>query len=288
MLDKLNNLVNYYHENKLSHAYLIETNDLDKCLDDLKIVVKKLFCPNVYEEQCIKCNICNLIDQNYLPSLKIIEPNGSSIKKEQILELKRMFSSIPIYTKNNIYIIKNAEKMTDSSANTMLKFLEEPEDNLLGFFITKNINNVINTIKSRCEIIKAYYAEDDLNFKNLFNDKYRKYFEVISNYIYKIEIEKKNLIMYNKNELLSNFSEREDYKLLFKIMLLIYEEALNYVLGLKSDISSYEQFAYLINYGSNLLIKRIKLITEFLDDINYNVNIELLLDKFVIELSDVL
>lgn len=288
MLEKLNNLVNYYHENKLSHAYLIETNDLDKCLDDLKIVVKKLFCPNVYEEQCIKCNICNLIDQNYLPSLKIIEPNGSSIKKEQILELKRMFSSIPIYTKNNIYIIKNAEKMTDSSANTMLKFLEEPEDNLLGFFITNNTYNVINTIKSRCEIIKVYYDEDDLNFKNLFSDKYRKHFEVISNYIYKIEIEKKNLIMYNKNELLSNFSEREDYKLLFKIMLLIYEEALNYVLGLKSDISSYEQFAYLINYSSNLLIKRIKLITEFLDDINYNVNIELLLDKFVIELSDVL
>ena len=288
MLEKLNNLVNYYHENKLSHAYLIETNDLDKCLDDLKIVVKKLFCSNVYEEQCIKCNICNLIDQNYLPSLKIIEPNGSSIKKEQILELKRMFSSIPIYTKNNIYIIKNAEKMTDSSANTMLKFLEEPEDNLLGFFITNNTNNVINTIKSRCEIIKVYYDEDDLNFKNLFSDKYRKHFEVISNYIYKIEIEKKNLIMYNKNELLSNFSEREDYKLLFKIMLLIYEEALNYVLGLKSDISSYEQFAYLINYSSNLLIKRIKLITEFLDDINYNVNIELLLDKFVIELSDVL
>ena len=187
MFNKLNDLVNYYHENKLSHAYLIETNNINNCFSDLKVVVQKIFCPNTYKKNCNECNICNLINQNYLPSLKIIEPDGSSIKKEQILALKRAFSSVPIYTKNNIYIIKNAEKMTESSANTMLKFLEEPEDNLLGFFITNNINNVINTVKSRCEIIKLYYDDNDLNFKTLNSEKYINYFNIVSNYIYKLD-----------------------------------------------------------------------------------------------------
>ena len=40
----------------------------------------------------------------------------------------------------------------------MLKFLEEPEDNILGFFITSNKERVIDTIKSRCQIMKIDYA----------------------------------------------------------------------------------------------------------------------------------
>ena len=64
----------------------------------------------------------SLIDSNNLPSLQIIEPVGKFIKKEQIVDLKNKFKYKPIYSKNNIYIIKNAEKLNTSSANTMLKF----------------------------------------------------------------------------------------------------------------------------------------------------------------------
>ena len=44
--------------------------------------------------------------------------------------------------------------MNDTSFNKMLKFLEEPEDNILGFYITRNKDSVANTIVSRCELIK--------------------------------------------------------------------------------------------------------------------------------------
>ena len=48
---ELEKLVKYYHENKISHAYLIETNNIDKCFLDLKCVVKQIFCSGTYKEK---------------------------------------------------------------------------------------------------------------------------------------------------------------------------------------------------------------------------------------------
>ena len=284
-VEQLEKLVTYYHENKLSHVYLIETNNINKCIYDLKEVIKKFFCENEYEKECKLCNICNLIEQNYLPSLCIIEPDGNTIKKEQILDLKKKFSSIPIYTKQNVYIIQNAEKLNGSSANTMLKFVEEPADYILGFFVTNDINNVISTIKSRCEIIKVKYDESELNIKTIYNDENKDYFDVAKDYLNKLEVEKKHLILYNKDIVLNIFSEREQIRKLFKIILIIYEALLNNKLGKNMENND---FIFLDFLTSKEIIQRIKLVTNLLEDLEYNANIELLLDKFVIELSEVI
>lgn len=280
----LENLVKYYHENKLSHAYLIETNNLDNCFNDLLIVIKQIFCQNEFSEKCNKCNICNLIEQNYLPSLIVVSPDGMNIKKEQILELKKQFSTVPIYTKENIYVIKNAEKLNGASANTMLKFLEEPEPNIIGFFITDNANNVISTIRSRCEVIRAIYGSNELDSKTLMKDDYKDYYDIAVKYLEKIEVEKKDGIMYNRDIVLNKFNERNDIKTIFKVLLIIYEELLNKKLGLETnlDLEVLSKFDFLSN---NEIIKRIKMVIRYIEDIDSNVNIELLLDKFVIELG---
>ena len=69
---ELEKLVKYYHENKISHAYLIETNNIDKCFLDLKCVVKQIFCSEAYKENCNECNICSLVDQEFLPSFVVL------------------------------------------------------------------------------------------------------------------------------------------------------------------------------------------------------------------------
>lgn len=281
---EIKNLVKYYHENKMAHAYLIETNDIEKCLSDLLVVIKQIFCQNEFKEDCNKCNICNLINQNYLPSLIIISPDGMNIKKDQIIELKKKFSTVPVYTKENIYVIKNAEKLNGASANTMLKFLEEPEPNILGFFITDNANNVISTIRSRCEIIKFIYDSDELNInsiKNEYNDKYL----VAIDYIYGLEVEKSKGILYNRDVILCKFKERDSIKLIFKIILIIYEELLKKVIGLENNFD-FLKIDKLDVLTKDDVLKRINLIIQFIEDIDSNVNIELLLDKFVIELGD--
>ena len=286
-LNVLDRLVDYYHENKISHVYLVETNNVELCLEDLKKIVKQIFCAGKYQENCTVCNICNLIDQNYLPSLAIIEPDGSTIKKEQILELKRNFSTVPIYTKDNIYIIKNAEAMTQSSANTMLKFLEEPEEHIMGFFITSNLNNVIPTIRSRCEVIKAMYDVHELNIDSVFDDSNSEFLNIAMTYLEKLEVEKKDSIMYNRSILLGKISAREDIKKLFQIILIIYEEFLKNSLNLPSKYQKFAKNNFLSSYNSKALLKRVNLVAQFLEDISSNVNLELLLDKFVIDLGDV-
>ena len=281
----LENLVKYYHENKISHAYLIETNNLEKCYLDLLEVIKQIFCQNEYNKECNKCNICNLVNQNYLPSLVVISPDGMNIKKEQIVELKKKFSTVPIYTKENIYVIKNAEKLNGASANTMLKFLEEPEQNILGFFITNNANNVISTIRSRCEVIKVLYDIHELDINNITNDINKDKFDVAIEYLFKIEVEKKLRIMYNRDVVLNKFSEREDIKTVFKIIFIIYEELLKKVMGLDNKFD-FEKINELSSLDKDKVLRRINLVTKFIDDIDSNVNVELLLDKFVIELGD--
>ena len=282
--ESIEKIVKLYHEDKLSHAYLLVTNNIENCLSDLKIAIKQINCNKEYLENCTKCNICNLINQNFLPSLIIIEPDGKMIKKEQILELKRKFSTKPIYTKENIYVIKNAEALNAASANTMLKFLEEPEDNIIGFFITNNVNNVINTIKSRCEILNVFYDVHDLNIDSVDNSLNKTYLDVARNYIKKIEVEKSMRIMYNKSELLNIYSEREDIKKVFQILVIIYEELLKYKLHLSNLFSKLDvDFLEFLNYKD--ILNRINLLNKFLDDLNSNANIELLLDKFVIEME---
>ena len=79
--NQLKEIYNQYREKKLAHAYLIETNNMPKLETDLKDLIKALNCPAEYKEGCQECNFCNLINKDNLTSLKIITPEGTSIKK---------------------------------------------------------------------------------------------------------------------------------------------------------------------------------------------------------------
>ena len=71
-----------------------------------------------------------LIDNGNYPDLKIIEPDGNVIKKVQLLSLQEQFKNKSFLNNKMIYVIKEAEKLNDSSGNTILKFLEEPEEDI--------------------------------------------------------------------------------------------------------------------------------------------------------------
>ncbi len=269
----IHSLIKKHNENKLSHVFLIETNDKQKALQDITNLIKIINCTeNSFIPECTKCNLCHLIDTANLPSLKIIYPDGQAIKKSQMEDLKRDFLNVPYLTKFNIYILNDAEKLNASSANTMLKFIEEPEQNILGFLITNNKENVIHTIKSRCEIIKAFYEKESSYFKN------QNILDLALKYLYKIEVEKEQSIVYNKI-ILEEKLEKEDLLELFQNILTIYLNCIN-----KKEVP--EKMNQLIQYSQQELIKRIDLVNRIIERLNYNVNVNLLLDYFVLSLED--
>lgn len=280
--NNLKEIYEKYREGRLAHAYLIETNNTPRLINDLKELIKAINCPEEYQKSCKNCNLCNLIDKNNLPSLVTIEPDGTSIKKSQIEELKVSFETKPIYSKYNTYIIKNAEKLNGSSANAMLKFVEEPTDGILGFFITNNKDVIIPTIKSRCQSLVITYDSDNILDKlNITQEVFASYKELIKLYLNKIT---SNDLINHKELIINKIPERKDLEIMFKIIFEIY---MNYLeKNLNKNYNQEIINIYEIKDENKEIISKLNIITKFLQDLSYNVNMELLLDKFVIEMRE--
>ena len=262
-------LVKRFHENKLPHAFLLETNDYDKCYIDLFKFIKLINCPNEYKDNCSldNCNLCNLIDTNNLPSLFIIDTDTLSIKIDKINELKEKFSTKPVFSKYNVYVIKEADKLNASSGNALLKFLEEPDDDIIGFFVTNNSERIISTIKSRCQVINCTYDIAGFNIDDEMLDNIKIFLNSIYN--------NKDDILCTKN-VIDLYSERADLELFFKKMLYYFNEC---YFGKRKDL-----IPMVRNIKKENIINIIVLIEEILKYILSNVNIDLILDKFVIEM----
>ena len=150
----IDNIISF---NKLSHAYIIEVNDYDSDYLLVEAFVKLILCKNnvkkVSDLNCDKCEICRLVDEGNYPDVLVVEPDGKEIKKGQLLDLQKEYNNKSMIDSNRVYIIKEADKLNLSAANSILKFLEEPEDNIVAILLTKNRYQIIDTILSRCQII---------------------------------------------------------------------------------------------------------------------------------------
>lgn len=147
---------NQIEKNMLSHAYLIETGDYDNIESFINTLGKKILCSShATHTDGETCSICSLIDSNQCVDFKTIVPDGNNIKKEQLLNVKKMLKTTSS-SFNRIYVIFEADKLNSSSANTILKFLEEPEQGIIAFLVTKNRYQVIDTLVSRCQILSLH------------------------------------------------------------------------------------------------------------------------------------
>lgn len=131
-------LTNSLRKNKINHAYMFEGIDG---------IGKKKFAGELSK---ILLNTEN-VDSS--PDYININADGSSIKIAQIRKLQTDIIIKP-HKKYKIYIINEAEKMTVEAQNALLKTLEEPPEYAIMFLITSNKERLLDTIKSRCEIIK--------------------------------------------------------------------------------------------------------------------------------------
>ena len=121
------------------------------------------------KEKSIHLNkILDLLIKRQYDDLIWINSKNNLLKKENIIEIKEKFS----YPSNNVvdlkfYVIENIENSSKSSLNSLLKFLEEPTPNTYAIFTTTNRELLLNTIISRCKIIRL--TKDNDTLKNIFN-----------------------------------------------------------------------------------------------------------------------
>ena len=268
----LNQILEHFHENRLSHAFLIETNSQEQTLQELKQILKEINCEQEYKIDCNYCNLCHMIESENLPSLVIIRPDGQTIRKEQVMDLKKKFATMPIYSKFNMYLIMNAEKLNLSSANTLLKFLEEPETGILGFFLTNNKENIIDTIKSRCQIITCFYDKregiDDLT--------YQLTIELMT----EIHLSKDKAFLYNKDKVgsLSKDKLQKIFCEIIEVYFYYYQQIIK-----KLEIEKYLEVSFLKKKTPDYLMKQLNIVQRLEEELNFNVNLNMILDRLVIE-----
>lgn len=131
-------LTNSIKSNMVSHAYMFEgPNGIGKNTMARELAAILLEMENLFNS----------------PDYIEIKPDGNSIKIAQIRKLQSDILVKP-YKSYKIYVIDEAQKMTVEAQNALLKTLEEPPKYAIIILITDNKESLLDTIKSRCEIIK--------------------------------------------------------------------------------------------------------------------------------------
>ncbi|MFB4214148.1 DNA polymerase III subunit delta' [Shouchella sp. JSM 1781072] len=148
-------LVESIKKQRLAHAYLFEGQAGSGTMDLAMLLAKRFLCENSQgENPCLRCVDCTRIDTGNHPDLHRIFPDGQSIKREQIDYLQKEFSYRGMESRKKVYIVFDADKMTSTAANTLLKFLEEPQGETLAMLITEQASNVLPTIRSRSQHLR--------------------------------------------------------------------------------------------------------------------------------------
>jgi len=259
----------YFNRNNTRHAYLLETTDHTKVLSIAKKILLEF---NIEAE-----NIEKLLENGTYSDLKLIEPDGQWIKKEQVSNLKDEFKAKSSFNNKRIYIIKNAENLNKAAANTMLKFLEEPEENIIAFLITTNKSKVLETLVSRCQHIVL-----DSN-KEKFKD-----FGQESIYLYNVLEDKKQSACFEVMKMLEQYDDRNEIKNLLNELVFIYEQILLKKLEINDSIQYDDIFDKTLKNDTIKDIQRkINGIILIVDSLEYNVNLKLLVDKLVISMFGV-
>ena len=114
---------------------------------------KSINCRTSGEGACGTCLSCRKADDGNHPDLQIVRPSGAWIKIDQIRELQKRIIYRPLEGVRKVYILTEAERMNLEAANCLLKTLEEPPADSVLILLTTNLDALLPTIRSRCQII---------------------------------------------------------------------------------------------------------------------------------------
>ena len=302
---------NSIKNNRLSHAYLFTGPKGTYKKEMAYHLAMSLYCNE--EVPCYKCPSCMAILENRHLNVHYIEPFGQSIKKEQIIALQDEFSKTSLIPGPRIYIINEADTMNSSAANSLLKFIEEPNGETYGILITEHKDNMLSTIISRSMIVSfneldknllreelrelglneievnsiAYLTSNLSDAKELINDEaFLKTIKVFESFIDDLA-NKKSLGLFYKNNLdiLGNKEKLKTFLILLECFLRdVYEyKQVNKVLvfnSLEANIKIISE-----NISNDDLLKYLFQVLELTKKIGYNVNMSLLINQFLIDIN---
>ena len=141
-------------QNKLHHALLLTGPDGIGLGNFANLLAARLLCHQPGAEfMCGNCKSCILLNAGNHPDLMLLEPEeeGKQIRVELVRDLISFMQQTNQYGRKKIAVIDPAENMNRSSANSLLKTLEEPPPDTLIILISHQPGRLPVTIRSRCQ-----------------------------------------------------------------------------------------------------------------------------------------
>ncbi|WP_338471255.1 DNA polymerase III subunit delta' [Niallia sp. XMNu-256] len=304
---------------RIAHAYLFEGMRGTGKREMAMLLAKGLFCLSPQDEviPCENCINCKRINHGNHPDIHIVEPDGLSIKKQQIGELQKEFSKTGLETNQKLYMIYHADRMTVNAANSLLKFLEEPHPQTYAILITEQQQRMLPTILSRCQILSfkplstQYFIEKQIAMgiksekapliaeltnnldeaSELSNNEWFAQAQKIVVKLYEVLMKSSlEALVFLQEEWYPHFKEKEQIDRGLDLLLLIYKDLLYIQIGKQeqtvyvSEAPKIGQYAFKIS--GRRLAAQMTTILEAKRKLQANMNTQLLMEELVLSLQE--
>jgi len=167
-------LKNSIRTNHLAHAYLfVGQSGIGKKTTALALA-QSINCLNFNDfsgDSCNNCISCKKIMSGNQPDVKIIKPDGRSIKIDRVRSLRSEIFFKCYESKFKVIIFDEAHFLTIEAANSLLKVLEEPPENTVFILVTSEPQQLPDTIISRCQQVQFQSLNSEV-IKGIFFQKY--------------------------------------------------------------------------------------------------------------------
>lgn len=139
-------------QDHLAHAYLFHGPKGTLKKEMALFLAKSLNCQET--EACEVCETCRRIEAGQHSDVLSLSGEAVSIKKEDMMKLQHELNKTALEKNGRkVYIIERMENATAEAQNALLKFLEEPANDRLAILLVEQLDRVLPTIVSRCQII---------------------------------------------------------------------------------------------------------------------------------------
>lgn len=168
----MTNLIRTVHEDDAAHAYIFEGVQGLGTETCARLLAAALTCRNKASSPCGACPPCVMAKANTNPDIIFIDKQDKkSIGVEPIRELTADAAVKPFESDKKVYIIREANIMTESAQNAFLKTLEEPPHFVTFILLVQDSSALLQTVLSRCVLVKFPPVSPD-RLKTYIHDKY--------------------------------------------------------------------------------------------------------------------
>ena len=310
-------LMNSIKKDRLAHAYLIQGLRGTGKTEIATLLTQTIFCPEKKDlEPCGTCHVCKRVSSRNHPDVHWIEKDGQSIKNEQIDYLRKEFSYSSLESTRKIYIIEDAQAMTNQAANRLLKFLEEPLIETMAILLTDNIQGMIPTIRSRCQIIDLKPLDTNLLQKEMMNadlseeqskimsaitynideaieltedEKYQEIITLSKGMIKAIVTDYDNRFIYLHQNWLKEITDRKDTEYGLDLILLGFKDIAYMQIGKEESLVYFNSTDQILKdaleiFSKKRLLQIMNALLKTKQKLKQNVNPTLLMEQFVLQL----